>query len=142
MWAVFEYAYDAEAIAMMPPAACSCRVAFLIAYKFTGKEHDTESGLDIFGARYDASSLGRFITPDPLFIALPRLSDPQLLNLYAYARNNPVKFTDSTGLDEKLDSSQVTGAQCAQTVTDLNNCESKQFDVTRNEKTGLLEASV
>ncbi len=36
------------------------------AYKFTGKERDTESGLDNFGKRYNASSLGRFMTPDPL----------------------------------------------------------------------------
>ncbi|HEY6338657.1 MAG TPA: hypothetical protein VIW68_09210, partial [Candidatus Sulfotelmatobacter sp.] len=27
---------------------------------FTGKERDSESGLDNFGARYDASSMGRF----------------------------------------------------------------------------------
>ena len=30
--------------------------------KFTGKERDSESGLDNFGARYDASSLGRYMT--------------------------------------------------------------------------------
>src|SRR5258708_16304433 len=33
-------------------------------YKFTGKERDSESGLDYFGARYCSSGLGRFITPD------------------------------------------------------------------------------
>ena len=33
-------------------------------YKFNGKERDTESGLDEFGARYYASSLGRFTIPD------------------------------------------------------------------------------
>jgi len=33
-------------------------------YKYTGKERDTESGLDMFGARYYGSSLGRFMTPD------------------------------------------------------------------------------
>ena len=32
--------------------------------KFTGKERDTESGLDYFGARHDASSLGRFMMPN------------------------------------------------------------------------------
>jgi RHS repeat-associated protein len=64
MWAVFGYAYDAEAIATMPPAACSSRAAFLTAYKFTSKERDAESGLDMFGARYYGSSLGRFMTPD------------------------------------------------------------------------------
>jgi RHS repeat-associated protein len=31
---------------------------------FTGKERDSESGLDNFGARYDSSSLGRFMSPD------------------------------------------------------------------------------
>jgi RHS repeat-associated protein len=31
---------------------------------FTGKERDTESGLDMFGARYYGSGLGRFMTPD------------------------------------------------------------------------------
>jgi RHS repeat-associated protein len=33
---------------------------------FTGKEWDPESGLNEFGARYDSSQYGRFMTPDPL----------------------------------------------------------------------------
>ena len=33
-------------------------------YKFTGKERDSESNLDMFGARHYRSSLGRFMTPD------------------------------------------------------------------------------
>src|SRR5882762_669347 len=37
-------------------------------HKFTGKERDgttlTETGLDYFGARYDSSQYGRFMTPD------------------------------------------------------------------------------
>ena len=36
--------------------ACLSHEAHL-AYKFTGKERDTESGLDMFGARYYGSSL-------------------------------------------------------------------------------------
>jgi len=31
----------------------------------TGKERDAESGNDYFGARYMASSMGRFLSPDP-----------------------------------------------------------------------------
>ena len=42
----------------------SCQHA-LLTYKFTGKERDSESGLDNFGARYDSSSIGRFMSPDP-----------------------------------------------------------------------------
>lgn len=59
------YAYDAAGFNY---DALSCTLgnsAPWNAYKFTGKERDTESGLDNFGARYDASSMGRFMTPDP-----------------------------------------------------------------------------
>jgi RHS repeat-associated protein len=64
----------------------------------TGKERDAESNLDNFGARYFGSSLGRFQTPDPIHIMKQRLIDPQQWNMYAYARNNPLRFTDPTGL--------------------------------------------
>lgn len=66
---------------------------------FTGKERDEESGNDYFGARYYASSMGRMLSPDPLFISPERLFDPQLLNLYSYVRNNPLSLIDPTGLD-------------------------------------------
>ncbi|MBN9617470.1 MAG: hypothetical protein BGO25_08230 [Acidobacteriales bacterium 59-55] len=46
-----------------------------IAYKFTGKERDTESGLDYFGARYYSSSMGRFMSPDPLQLSA-KLDNP------------------------------------------------------------------
>jgi RHS repeat-associated protein len=65
-------------------------------HKFTGKERDSESGLDNFGARYNASTMGRFMTPDPLG---GHQEDPQTLNKYAYVRNNPLNLTDPTGLD-------------------------------------------
>lgn len=68
----------------------------LCASQFTGKERDTESGLDYFGARYYGSSMGRFQTPDPLG---GHLKDPQTLNRYGYVRNNPLTLTDPTGLD-------------------------------------------
>jgi RHS repeat-associated protein len=66
-------------------------------YKFTGKERDAESSLDNFGKRYDASSLGRFMTTDPVVITTERLTNPQQLNLYAYVANNPLRFIDPTG---------------------------------------------
>ncbi len=64
---------------------------------FTGKERDTESGLDYFGARYYGSNMGRFMSPDhPLIDQHPE--NPQSWNLYAYARNNPLINIDPTGL--------------------------------------------
>jgi len=65
-------------------------------YRFTGKERDSESGLDNFGPRYYASLMGRFMSPDPFG---GHYTDPQTLNKYAYARNNPLRFTDPTGYD-------------------------------------------
>ena len=67
-------------------------------YKFTGKERDSESGLDNFGARYYGSSLGRFMSADPFTVTPGRVIDPQQLNLYAYVRNNPLKHIDPTGM--------------------------------------------
>ena len=63
--------------------------------RFAGKELDAETGFDYFGGRYYASPNGRFITVDPM---QGRLADPQTLNRYAYARNNPLRFVDPSGL--------------------------------------------
>jgi RHS repeat-associated protein len=68
-------------------------------YKFTGKERDSESGLDNFGARYDSSQYGRFMSPDPLGILSGQTSVPQSLNLYSYVENNPLNAVDPDGLD-------------------------------------------
>jgi RHS repeat-associated protein len=66
-------------------------------YKFTGKERDTETGNDNFGARYYPNNLGRFLTPDPL-MASGHVSNPQTWNRYSYALNNPLRITDPEGL--------------------------------------------
>jgi len=66
--------------------------------RYTGKERDAESGLDYFGARYYASSMGRFMSPDPSQLAFADPTNPQSFNLYSYAVNNPLKFADPTGL--------------------------------------------
>ena len=66
-------------------------------HHFTGKERDAESGNDYFGARYYASSMGRFLSPDPLLNS-GRPDDPQSWNRYSYVSNNPLNRTDPTGL--------------------------------------------
>ena len=68
-----------------------------IGSRSTGKERDAETGLDYFGARYMSSNMGRFMSPDPGNIgADPK--NPQSWNMYSYVVNNPLKFTDPTGL--------------------------------------------
>jgi|GEM_PF-3410490 len=77
---------------------------------FTGKERDQESsdangknGLDYFGARYYASSIGRFVSPDPGWFLEADSTNPQTWNQYSYVRNNPLGFIDPTGMDECRD---------------------------------------
>jgi RHS repeat-associated protein len=83
--------------------------------KFTQKERDGETGLDYFGARYYASSQGRFTSSDPYNVVLESqvmsakspekavanfttyLIHPQQWNRYSYVANNPTKYTDPTG---------------------------------------------
>jgi len=81
-----------------------------IAYKFTGKELDTETGLYYFGARYYDPKVSRWISCDPAFEEylpvgnnnrnLPGeggIFNPINLALYHYAGNNPIKYVDPNG---------------------------------------------
>jgi RHS repeat-associated protein len=74
---------------------CGTVTSDLDFHHFTGKERDAESGLDNFGARYHASTMGRFMTPDSP--SYSNRKNPQSWNLYAYALNNPVSFRDADG---------------------------------------------
>ena len=70
-------------------------------YKFEGKERDTETGNDDFGARYYTSRLGRWLSADwsavPAPVPYANLSNPQTLNLYAMVSDNPETFADLDG---------------------------------------------
>ena len=57
--------------------------------KFTSKEMDPDTGLYYFNARWYDPTLGRFITEDPI---------KDGLNWYGYCANNPLRYTDPTGL--------------------------------------------
>jgi RHS repeat-associated protein len=67
---------------------------------FAGKRFDAQIVLYYFNARWYAPDLGRFISVDPLYLYHPERAaqDPRLLNPYAYAVNNPVRFVDPSGL--------------------------------------------
>lgn len=69
-----------------------------IRYLFADGEYESDIGLYYFGARYYDPSIGRFLSPDK---TIPRLDDPQSLNSYAYARNNPLSRIDPNGEADK-----------------------------------------
>jgi RHS repeat-associated protein len=73
-----------------------CNPACFSRSLFTGKERDAESGNGYFGARYYASSMGRFLSPDPTFQSALS-ADPQTWNRYTYALNNPLAIIDPNG---------------------------------------------
>ncbi len=66
-------------------------------FGFTGREYDEDLDLYDFRARFYDPNLGRFLSPDPAW-------DPTrgvlALNRYAYALNNPTRYTDPLGLME------------------------------------------
>src|SRR5579864_587129 len=70
-------------------------------YKYGGHERDNETGLDYMLARYFSNPLSRFLTPDwaakPITVPYANFGNPQSLNLYRYAQNNPTTFGDPDG---------------------------------------------
>jgi len=98
-------------------------------HHYTGKERDAESGLDYFGARYNSSAMGRFMSPDPLG---GTLTDPQSLNKYSYVVNNPLRYTDPTGMYVCKDSAKCdSDADKAFEKSRQADLKSKDKDVVR-----------
>ena len=117
-------------------AVCTSVVRFS-PYLFTGKERDIETGFangnDYFGARYYASTMGRFMSPDPAGLVFASLANPQSLNLYAYAQNNPLIYTDPTGLDCAYLNNNGNGVESVDQQSNAGECG-------RNGDTGLTVA--
>jgi len=84
-------------------------------YLFTGQKWDSATGLYKMGDRYYDPTLGRFISPDSF---IPDPGNPQDLNRYSYAGNNPLKYTDPTGHCMELGVSPIPCFWVAQKVAE------------------------
>ncbi|MEJ2560457.1 MAG: RHS repeat-associated core domain-containing protein, partial [Anaerolineae bacterium] len=63
-------------------------------FTFTGQRAERGFGLMDYNARYYDPGLGRFVSPDTV---VPEYTNPQSLNRYTYAFDNPVRYYDSDG---------------------------------------------
>jgi len=78
--------------------------------KYGGHEYDANTNLSYMDARYYDPAIGRFLSQDPNFLDSSfDLTDPQDLNSYAYARNNPVKNIDPDGKSWQTGLQGLTG---------------------------------
>jgi RHS repeat-associated protein len=113
-------------------------------YKFNGKERDTESNLDEFGARYYASALGRFMTPDwaakATDVPYANFGNPQSLNLYSFVENNPTTTGDPDGHCGENPTTGGGGTDCGM---EINNFQTVKKDPTPSaEKTFTIRIDV
>ena len=79
-------------------------------YKFTGQRYECSIGLYYYGARWYDSSAGRFISADNI---IPGAGNPQAYDRYAYALNNPLRYTDPNG-HEYCESRWADPSECAE----------------------------
>jgi RHS repeat-associated protein len=96
--------------AVVPRAGLDCYgTPWTSGKMFTGQLRDgdttagTSTGLDYFGARYYSGAQGRFTSPDPENAGADP-SSPGSWNGYSYAYNNPLMYTDPTGMCGERDS--------------------------------------
>lgn len=67
--------------------------------KYIGQYYDGYTQLNYLNARYQDGARGQFLTEDPVFWSgKQNLADPQSLNSYSYANNNPISNSDPSGL--------------------------------------------
>lgn len=133
-------------------------------HKFTGHLRDEDTGLEYAKARYLNTKYNRFISQDKVFQSLGDeqgvnkiteddlqsiLRDPQGLNSYAYARNNPFKYVDHDGNWYKefftgqqswggVNGFQMEIGQSTQHLT--NNSQAWSFAVDHPVATGAITA--
>lgn len=87
---VAEYDYDAYG-----NPVTTCREGSVVnPYLYAGYRYDSETGMYYLNARYYKPDVGRFLTRDS-FHGLQE--DVQSLNLYTYAKANPVIYIDASG---------------------------------------------
>ncbi len=109
---------------------------------FTGQMRDgestagTDTGQDYFNARYLWANIARFTSPDAPF-ADQRPVDGQSWNMYAYVRNNPLRYVDPNG--ERAEVSTTCREEEEGTICDVTIKTSVAIYATQNSNLGKGE---
>ena len=118
-----------KSVAVAAPAGAG-QTAFSEQRKYIGQEYDADTGLNYLNARYYNATLARFTSQDPVALALGDeqaikqitgknqqefLTNPQALNYYSYANNNPIINSDPTGQRAELEVVPIAGIPGAHT---------------------------
>ena len=98
--------------------------------KVSGKERDSESNLDYFGARYYANYYYRWLSPDPVVNRDEAMRNPQLWNLYSFCRNNPATYWDPDGMVDVEFTKFQFHYESSQTIRELSNKYTKGLGMT------------
>jgi RHS repeat-associated protein len=85
---------------------------------FIGGASDTATGLTDLGAREYQPQTGSFISPDPLL----KPYDPQDLDPYAYAEDNPATYSDPTGANSCAGGDTYCGKDGPKQYTGADGC--------------------
>lgn len=79
--------------------------------KYIGQFTDSATALNYLNARYQDGARGQFLSEDPVFWSQNQnLSDPQSLNSYSYANDNPITKSDPNGLAASDPATKATQA--------------------------------
>jgi RHS repeat-associated protein len=114
-------------------------------YKFEGKERDSETQNDDFGAREYTWRFGRWLSADwssvPVPVPYANLSNPQTLNLYAMVADDPESFADLDGHDTCNGVNNNCFPPNTHTVFDNMNLATPPQDVAAKQKQGAQTAA-
>ncbi len=109
--------------------------------KFGGHYYDTETELIYMGARYYNGKGGRFLSQDPMFWTPEKLlENPQSMNSYSYALNNPITNIDPDGREAKSTIKKFWNS--VKKVLGINKANTTQADTVSKKEISVLNSPV